>query len=61
MGDRREPDRDTRYDEQHALEEIRLLFARYRQMARHGMVTERDEYAELRAEESKDTPALAGR
>jgi hypothetical protein len=61
MGDRREPDRDTRYDEQQALEEIRLLFARYRQMARHGMVTEHDEHAELRAEESEDTPALAGR
>jgi hypothetical protein len=61
MGDRREPDRDTRHDEQQALEEIRLLFARYRQMARHGMVTEREEHAELRVEESKDTPALAGR
>jgi hypothetical protein len=61
VGDRREPDRDTRHDEQQALEEIRLLFARYRQMARHGMVTERDEHAELRTEESKDTPALAGR
>jgi hypothetical protein len=41
MGDRREPDRDTRHDEQQALEEIRVLFARYRQVARHGMVTER--------------------
>jgi hypothetical protein len=61
MGDRREPDRDTRRDEQQALEEIRLLFARYRQIARHGMVTERDERAELRAEESKATPALTGR
>jgi hypothetical protein len=61
MGDRREPDRDMRYDEQLALEEIRVLFARYRQMARHGMVTERDEHAELRADESKVTPALAGR
>jgi len=61
MGDRREPDRDTRYDEHQALEEIRLLFARYRQMARHGMVTEHDEHAERRAEGSKDTPALAGR
>jgi hypothetical protein len=61
VGDRCEPDRDTRYDEQQALEEIRLLFARYRQMARHGMVTERDEHAELQAEESKDAPALAGR
>ena len=61
MGDRREPDRDTRDHERQALEEIRLLFARYRQMARHGMVTERDEHAELRAEEPHDTPALAGR
>ena len=60
MGDRREPDRDTRHDEQQALEEIRLLFARYRQIARHGMVTER-EHAELQAEESKNAPALAGR
>jgi hypothetical protein len=61
VGDRHEPDRDTRYDEQQALEEIRLLFARYRQVARHGRVTERDEHAELRAEESKHAPALAGR
>ena len=61
MGDRREPDRDARRDEQQALEEIRLLFARYRQIARHGVVTERDEHAELRAEESKATPVLAGR
>jgi hypothetical protein len=61
VGDRREPDRDTRHDEQQALEDIRLLFARYRQIARHGMVTERGEHAELQAEESKDAPALAGR
>jgi hypothetical protein len=61
VGDRREPDRDTRHDEQQALEDIRLLFARYRQIARHGMVTERGEHPELQAEESKDAPALAGR
>ena len=61
MGVGNEPDRETRGDEQQALEEIRLLFARYRQMARHGMVTERDEHAELQAEESRDAPALAGR
>jgi hypothetical protein len=61
VGDRNEPDRDTRYNEQQALEEIRLLFARYRRMARHGMVTERDEHAELRAEEPKKASALAGR
>jgi hypothetical protein len=39
----REPDRHTRGDDQPALEEIRRLFERYRQIARHGMVTERDE------------------
>jgi hypothetical protein len=61
VGDRNEPDRDKRYNEQQALEEIRLLFARYRRMARHGMVIERDEHAELRAEEPKNAPALAGR
>jgi hypothetical protein len=46
MCDGREPDRDTRRDDEQALEEIRQLFARYRQVARHGMVTERDETAE---------------
>jgi hypothetical protein len=61
MSDRQEPDRDTHGDEQQALEEIRVLFARYRQMGRHGMVTERDEHAEQRAQEAKDAPALAGR
>jgi hypothetical protein len=61
VGDRNELDRDKRYNEQQALEEIRLLFARYRRMARHGMVIERDEHAELRAEEPKNAPALAGR
>jgi hypothetical protein len=60
MGDRGEPDRDTRDDEE-ALEEIRLLFARYRRMARHGMVTERVEQAEPGGRESKDVPALTGR
>ena len=43
MGDEHEPDRDTRHDDEQALEEIRQLFARYRQIARHGMVTERNE------------------
>jgi hypothetical protein len=42
-------------DDREALEEIRRLFARYRRIARHGMVTERDEPAEPR-----DT-TLAGR
>ena len=38
MCDEREPDRDTRSDDEQALEEIRRLFARYRQVARHGAV-----------------------
>lgn len=48
-----EPDRDARSDDQQALEEIRRLFARYREGARHGVVIEHDEPSELRAEESK--------
>jgi hypothetical protein len=42
-------------DDREALEEIRQLFARYRRIARHGMVTERDEPAEER-----ETATLAG-
>jgi hypothetical protein len=42
-----EPDRDTRGDEQQALEEIRRLFERYREIARHAMpVDEHDEQPE---------------
>ena len=55
MGVGHEPDRDTRRDDQQALEEIRRLFARYREVARHGVVIEHDEPAELRAEESEET------
>jgi hypothetical protein len=54
-----EPDRDTRGDDQLALEEIRRLFDRYRQIARHGMVTERDETEEIEAAE--EAPALSVR
>jgi hypothetical protein len=61
VGDRYEPDRDTRDDEQQALDEIRRLFARYRRVARHGMVTEPEEQAYLRSEEPKDAPAVAAR
>ena len=43
-------------DDREALEEIRQLFARYRRIARHGMVTERDEPAEER-----DAAPIAGR
>jgi hypothetical protein len=54
MCEEREADRDTRSDEEMALEEIRQLFARYRRIARHGIVTERDETAE-------EDPVLATR
>jgi hypothetical protein len=60
VGDRDETDRDTRPDEE-ALEEIRLLFARYRRIARHGMVTEHDDQTEQRAGDPTEVPALAGR
>jgi hypothetical protein len=50
----REPDRDMRADENQALEEIRLLFARYRQIARHGVVTEYAETADACADEATD-------
>jgi hypothetical protein len=53
-----EPDRETQVDDEQALEEIRRLFERYRRVARHGMVTERDEPHEDRAVESQQT--LAG-
>jgi hypothetical protein len=58
---RPEPDRDTRRDDNEALEEIRRLFARYRRGARHGQVTERDEPSEVRAEEEDDAAALTRR
>jgi len=50
-------DRDIQRNEEQALEEIRRLFARYRQVARHGMVTEHDEPAELRAQEPEEASA----
>jgi hypothetical protein len=56
VGEGSEPDRTPRDDDQQALEEIRRLFARYRQGARHGVVSERDE-----AEEREEAPALTGR
>jgi hypothetical protein len=36
------PVRDERREDQQALEEIRHLFARYREIARHGRARERD-------------------
>ena len=56
MGDEREPDRDTRRNDEQALEEIRQLFARYRRIARHGIVAERSETAE----DADEAPAIAG-
>jgi hypothetical protein len=61
MGVGYEPDRDTPAHDEQALEEIRRLFARYRQIARHGVVTEHDEAAEPQAEDSEQAPALPGR
>jgi hypothetical protein len=57
MCDGREPDQDVQHEDEQALEEIRQLFARYRRIARHGMVTEREESAD----EREDTRAFAGR
>ena len=57
MCDEREPDRTVQHDDEQALEEIRQLFARYRRIARHGMVTERDE----RVDEREEDKAFAGR
>jgi hypothetical protein len=55
-----EPDRDARGDDQLALEEIRRLFERDRQVARHGIATERDEIEE-EIEGAKEPPAVAVR
>ena len=44
-----EADRETRGDESQALEEIRQLFARYRQIARHGVVADHAEPTEAGA------------
>jgi hypothetical protein len=55
----REQDRDSQSDDEQALEEIRQLFARYRQVARHGVVTERNEIPE--ADDVEAAPALAAR
>ena len=55
MGVGSAPDRDTRADDQLALEEIRRLFDRYRQIARHGMVSERDK---IKAADESHAPAV---
>ena len=58
---RPEPVRDKRRDDQQALEEIRRLFARYREVARHGQAKERDDSLETRAREVKRAERLSGR
>ena len=55
----REPDRDSQRDDEQALEEIRQLFARYRQVARHGIVTERIDVPEASPDDVEAAPALA--
>lgn len=57
MGMKPEPDRDTRRDDEQALEEIRRLFTRYRQRARHGRMTDLEEPAEVPAAEPTDVEA----
>jgi hypothetical protein len=44
-----------------ALEEIRRLFDRYREVGRHGMVTERDEIEEVEEIEERTSPRLGPR
>jgi hypothetical protein len=56
MGEQRETDRRLRRDDEQALEEIRRLFARYRRLARHGVVRER----EKDEEETRRADQLAG-
>jgi hypothetical protein len=57
MGSKHDPGREKRQDEQEALDEFHRLFARKRQTARHGRVTEHDEPPEPRAERQEQRPA----
>ena len=56
MPDEPERDPETTTDDE-ALEEIRRLFMRYRRLARHGMVRERD----AADAETETEPIAAGR
>jgi hypothetical protein len=49
-----DPERSTRRHDEQALEEIRLLFARYRQAARHGQAAEREDRATTLAPEREE-------
>ena len=57
MGMNPEPDRDTRRDDEQALEEIRRLFTRYRERARHGQIADLEEPAGVSVAESTETSA----
>ena len=61
MAVRPEPVRDAPRDDREALEEIRLLFARYRQVARHGQAAERDRPSQAPTHEVKRTAVASGR
>jgi hypothetical protein len=63
MADEHKPGTRVRHDDAQALEEIRQLFARYRSIARHGVVAERGQSSESRAKalaarvrDSRDAP-----
>jgi hypothetical protein len=58
---RPEPAQDMRRDDQQALEEIRLLFARYRQAARHGQARERDRAPETSRDEANRATVVSTR
>jgi hypothetical protein len=53
------PVRDRRRDDEQALEEIRRLFARYREAARHGQAKERgDRQPEDRTDRAKQAEGV---
>ena len=58
---RPEPARDVRRDDQQALDEIRRLFARYREVARHGQARERDDTPPARTDETKRPEDVSSR
>ena len=58
---RPQPVRDKRREDEQALEEIRRLFARYREAARHGQTKERDDSPEPRIDKVKRAGPVPGR
>ena len=55
------PARDKRRDDEQALEEIRHLFARYREIARHGQAREHDVSPTARTREPERAKRVPGR